>query len=453
MLQHFIDHVCQQHLFPTGQQVLLAVSGGVDSVVLAHLMHSAGFPFAIAHCNFHLRPGDCDRDELFVRQLSLRYDVPFHVVSFNTLDHAHQHHQSVEEAARQLRYDWFRQLCRNYGYPAILTAHHRDDSAETFFINLLRGTGLAGLHGILPRNELIARPLLPFSRAEIESYAAHHNLTHVEDTTNSSLLYRRNQVRHRLLPLLRTIQPSADTALQQTIQNLQSVERLYLALLEPIRQRLVSLQSDGSFRVSLDFDSLSDLFQSPAPPVIISQLLFELLRPFGFNASTVSDILQCSSSGRRFFSATHQAILDRGSLFVMPLDAHSTTSFPALYIKHLTAEECCIDYRKLEPNQALFDADSVVLPLALRHWKQGDRFQPLGMAYGTQLLSDFFSDHKYSIPEKHRQLLLVDANDHILWIVGRRTAHPFRVKNDSKNLLLVSVGGENDSDGANVEGT
>ena len=439
MLQQFISHISRQHLFPTGQQVLLAVSGGIDSVVLAHLMHSAAFPFAIAHCNFNLRPGDCDRDEQFVRSLASQYSVPFHFIRFDTLAHARSHGQSIEEAARTLRYDWFASLCRQQGYPAVLTAHHRDDSVETFFINLLRGTGLSGLHGILPIQGLVVRPLLPFSRSDIESYARIHSLAHVEDSTNSSLLYRRNQVRHQVLPLLRQLQPSADTALADTIAHLQSVEQLYHALLQPLRRHLVAVHPDGTIHISLQFSQLPQLGHLDSQPLRF-QLLFELLRPYGFNASTVTDILACSASGRRFLSATHHAVLDRSVLIISPIQPSQLDSYPSLAIEHLDNPALAPDPRQLPANQALFDADTLTLPLALRHWRQGDRFQPFGMQHGTQLLSDFFSDHKYSLLDKQSQLLLVDSSDRILWIVGRRTSHHFRVTPSSRRLILVTVG-------------
>lgn len=438
MLQRFISYVTQQHLFPTGQQVLLAVSGGVDSVVLAHLMHSAGYPFAIAHCNFNLRPGDCDRDEAFVRRLARRYRVPFHLAKFDTTAHARSHGQSIEEAARQLRYDWFDTLCREHGYPVVLTAHHRDDAAETFFINLLRGTGLSGLHGILPVQGNVVRPLLPFGRDDIEAYARSHRLRHVEDATNASLLYRRNQIRHQVLPLLRQLQPSADTAIATTIAHLQSVEQLYSAFLEPLRRQLVTPGPGGSYSVSLRFDMLEPL-PSADTATLRRQLLFELLRPFGFKADSVDALLACTQPGRRFLSATHQAILDRGQLLISPISGADSETLPDIVLQLFDAAACPVDYRHLPPNQALFDADTLRQPLSLRHWQAGDRFQPLGMGKGSQLVSDFFTDHKYSLPEKQRQLLLVDAADRILWIVGRRTAHPFRVTSSSNILLLVTI--------------
>ena len=399
-------------------------------------MHAAGFPYAIAHCNFHLRPGDCDRDEAFVRSLSRNYGVAIHVSKFQTTEYALQQGLGTEDAARRLRYDWFARLCGEHGYPALLTAHHRDDSNETFFLNLLRGTGLTGLHGILPVNGLVVRPLLPFSRAEIEEYALSQGLSHVEDVTNASLLYRRNQVRHRLLPLLRELQPTADSSIARTVDNLQSVERLYMALLQPIRQQLLTVLPDDIMRLSLDFSSVIPGDQSG---FIGTQLLFELLRPYGFNAAAAASILAADTSGRTFQSPSHMAVLDRGFLLISPLQSKEQEPLPGLQIQHLSATQPFPNPRTLPSDQMLLDADTIVLPLALRHWREGDRFHPLGMPGCSQLLSDYFSDHKYSLLDKRCQLLLVDADDRILWIVGHRTAHHCRVTSDSQRILLVTI--------------
>ena len=437
MLQRFSAHIRQQHLFPTGQQVLLAVSGGIDSVVLAHLMYSAGFPFAIAHCNFNLRPGDCLRDENFVRQLAVHYGAPFHLACFDTLQYASQHKLCVEDAARQLRYDFFEQLRCEHGYAAILTAHHRDDSTETFFLNLLRGTGLAGLHGILPVQGHVVRPLLPFGREEIEAYARGHCLDHVEDITNASLDYRRNQIRHQVMPLLRSLYPAADHALQQTILHLQSVEHLYGTLLASVRTQCLVTLPDGIVRLSLGSDALQSLSEPDR-----LQLLFELLRPYGFNAATVADILVTRQSGRVFLSATHRALLDHGVLLLTPIDSVfdvAAEPLPNISYRVEPHQPEGFDPRRLPAGTAVFDADTVTLPISLRHWQRADRFQPLGMEHGTQLLSDYFTDHKFSIRDKQRQLLLVDATGAILWIVGCRTDHPHRVTPGTRYLLTVVV--------------
>lgn len=435
MLQSFTAHIQQQHLFPTGQQVLLAVSGGIDSVVLTHLMHSARYPFAIAHCNFHLRPSDCDRDEAFVRKLASDYAVPFHVAHFDTRSHASSHHQSIEQAARQLRYDYFEQLLQQHHYAAILTAHHRDDSTETFFLNLLRGTGLAGLHGILPVQGHIVRPLLPFSRHDIEGYAAQHQLLHVEDSTNASLDYLRNQVRHQLMPLLRLLQPAADHTLQQTILHLQSTEQLYMALLESLKVQLLHSQPDGSLILDLSTPLPAPL-NHHSQPSIRQQLYFEILKPFGFNADTIANILTASQSGKTFQTPSHTAYLDRGRLILHP-NTTPTESLPSIHIETISPQG--FNPKQLPSTQAAFDADTVKLPLRLRHWRPGDRFQPLGMPHGTQLLSDYFSDHKYSQPDKQSQLILVDANDNILWIVHHRTSHPHRITSYTRQILLIEI--------------
>ena len=438
MLQKFIAHIQQQHLFPTGQQVLLAVSGGIDSVVLAHLMHAAGYPFAIAHCNFHLRPTECDRDESFVRQLAATYTVPIHVAQFDTRSHATVHHQSIEQAARQLRYDYFEQLRQQHAYAAILTAHHRDDSTETLFLNLLRGTGLAGLHGILPIQGHIVRPLLPFGRADIEAYAMQQHLAHVEDSTNASHDYLRNQIRHRLLPLLRELQPAADHTLQQTILHLQSTEQLYQTLLTPLLQQLTLVQPDGTIRIKLS-DSVLDPLSITGNPQLRLQLYYELLKPYGFNAHTVDDILSATQSGKIFHSPTHTAHLDRNQLILHPSTPTPLSTSPLPPITIHTSSPEAFNPKLLPANQAAFDADTITLPLRLRHWHMGDRFQPLGMSQGSQLLSDYFSDHKYSLPDKQTQLLLVDANDSILWIVGRRTSHPHRITSRTHLALIVEI--------------
>lgn len=432
MLKQFTAHIQQQHLLSQDQEVLLAISGGIDSVVLAHLMYSAGYRFAIAHCNFHLRPSDCDRDEHFVRQLAARYGVPFHVAHFNTMAEAERRGQGVEEAARFLRYNYFEQLIQQHEYASVFTAHHRDDVAETFFLNLMRGTGLAGLHGILPVQGHVVRPMLIFSREQITAYAQEHQLEHVEDVTNASLEYRRNQIRHLLMPLLRQLQPSVDETLQQTILHLQATEQLYQHLLQPYREQLIRHLDEGRIEVNL--------VGLPSDEGFRCQMLFEILKPFGFKADIVSDILSATQSGKIFVSTAYSALLDRQKLILTPLASTSLNDIDnvVLNVETIPREDFLLDLKHLPENMAVFDADKVAKPLTLRHWHEGDRFQPLGMKQGTQLLSDFFIDHKYTLWEKQEQLLLVDAHDQILWIVNRRTSHPSRVTPSTTTILQVS---------------
>ena len=250
MLQRFTEYIQQQHLLSHGQEVLLAVSGGRDSVAMVDLFRRAGYPFAIAHCNFHLRPGDCDRDQLFVRRLAERLGVEFHTVDFDTRTIAAATGESIEEAARRLRYEYFAHLLSPSTpcTPVLATAHHRDDSIETFFRNLFRGTGIAGLHGIRPNSELrikneeirIVRPMLCFSRAEIDRYVEENHLEYVEDYTNAELDARRNAIRLRLMPLLRELYPSVDDTMAANIERLHDTELIYKEYIEKLRSTLLT---------------------------------------------------------------------------------------------------------------------------------------------------------------------------------------------------------------------
>ena len=440
MLQAFIDHVTRQHLFPTGQEVLAAVSGGQDSTVLAHLMHLAGYPFAIAHCNFHLRGADSDRDEQFVRTLAETYGVTVHVAQFDTQAYARIHHEGIEEAARHLRYQWFADLCRQYGYPAVLVAHHADDVAETVLFNLIRGTGIAGLHGIRPVVSFdndscrIVRPLLPFTRADILRYHADNHLSFVADTTNLSTQYGRNYLRLQIMPELNAKYGNASQGILTTAQNLHGVEELYDYLLEPLRQRYLHAQLDGSHK--LDFAAL----RRDVPPYLQRQLLFEILRPYGFSGSQVDTILSLKTSGRTLSSATHYLLYHHGDLVIVPLailhpptvdaEVHFTVT-PVAVPRHLP-----LPY---DPTTVILDADTFRQPLQMRPWRAGDRFQPIGMTHGTKLISDYLTDLKLSLFDKQRQKLLVDADDQILWVVGRRIAHPCRITAATRRAVQVTI--------------
>lgn len=432
MLKRFIADIQSQYpQVNTSTPGLLAVSGGVDSMVLSLLMRQAGFPFAIAHCNFHLRPGDCDRDEQFVRQWADQCGVPCHVAQFDTLTYASLHHLSVEEAARNLRYAFFEEVRSSHNYAYIATAHHFNDAEETFFINLLRGTGLAGLRGIPSVNGNIIRPLLRFSREEISAYALQQGLEHVEDSTNAELTFLRNQVRHRLLPLLREMNPAVDGVLRQNMEHLSDAYQIFASVVEQARQRLMT-EEQG--RVSL---SISDLLQlSP-----LRTWLFELLRPYGFSASVVNNLevhLQ-GQSGKRFFSPTHQLLKDRDSLIITPLsNAVAEEAEPTLRIEEIPLSEALAEKSALGLSHIVVDADRLTLPLHLRHWREGDRFYPFGMEH-SQLMSDYFSDHKFSCIAKEQVWLLEDADSRIVWLVGHRADNRFRLTPSTSQLLKITL--------------
>ncbi len=443
MITQFLNYISQHSLFCQNQKGLLAISGGIDSVVMAHLFHTARIPFGIAHCNFHLRPGDCDRDEAFVRSLASTYGVPIHVRQCDTTAYAQQHGLSIEEAARDLRYAFFEQLRHDHGYHYIATAHHRDDSVETFFLNLLRGTGLAGLHGILPRNGYVVRPMLPFTRADIEHYAAQHGLLHVEDTTNSSLVYRRNQIRHQLLPLLRQISSSADDAVSQTIAHLADAETLYRRAVEQERDRVLHKDQDQAV---IPLQALSTLHPQRT-------LLFELLHPYGFTATVVDNLIALQSSphyGQHFFSATHQILRTSSHLLITPLPTGEADAAPIviptvgevpslpLNLRFSVEAKAPATPLRVPPTELLLDYSKVHFPLTLRRWHHADRIAPFGMQ-GTQSVSDIFTHRHYTPQQKADAWLLVDAHGRILWVVGLRASRHGAVTPYTTHILRVTL--------------
>ena len=440
MLALFRQYIDGQHLFSTEQEVLLAVSGGRDSVAMADLMHRAGYRFAVAHCNFHLRPADCDRDQQFVCQLAQQYHVPFFTVDFDTKAYASANGYSIEEAARLLRYEWFARLCREHGYACVATAHHRDDSIETFFLNLFRGTGIAGLHGIRPLSELrinneelrIVRPLLCFSRADVDRYIAERGLAYVEDSTNAMLDARRNQLRHRLMPLLRELYPSVDATMQANIDRLADTEQVYRDHIAELRRRVVHpwpamLPTTRFDIVAISVDDI--LCLSPR-----CTLLYELLQPYGFNAAACDDILQSAErgqGGRMFLSPMHVAELHRGQLLVAPQCEPSVPKIDA-------SEVDMVDFQSLGSASIVVDADRVRQPMRLRLWRDGDRFHPFGMQ-GSRLVSDFVKDCGLPLIERRGLWLLVDAADRPVWLVGLRADNSFRVTTSTASVLRLTI--------------
>lgn len=448
MLGRFLDYIAEQHLFPTGQEVLLAVSGGRDSVAMAELFHRAGIPFAIAHCNFHLRSlsstsrsslPDCDRDQRFVQALAKAYGVPFHTADFDTHAYASLHRQSIEEAARELRYSFFATLCVQRGYVCVATAHHRDDAVETFFLNLFRGTGIAGLHGISPFSELhmpagtvrVVHPMLPFSRNEINMFVARHSLAYVDDYTNELADVRRNQLRLKLLPTLRTSFPDLDTVMTSNMARFSEAGILYAERVEEWRSALVhQVESkvpglEGCIH-SIDVDRLMSL----APRRTI---LYEILHPYGFNIATVDEILSGRTrSGAMFFSSSHEASLQGSRLLLAPKDM----PMPQL---RLTIAPCVSpNVQALPSTEILVDADLLHQPLVLRPWAEGDRFSPFGMK-GFKLVSDFLKEQRVSRIERRYVNLLVDADGQVVWVVGFRADNRFRLTESTRQAFRVIV--------------
>lgn len=444
MLQKFKTFIRQNQLFQPENQVLVAVSGGVDSVVMCELMRLAGYHYSIAHCNFSLRGKESDADEAFVKQLALAMDVPIHVKSFSTLEYAKEKGLSVQMAARELRFQWFDELMDSFGYKCVANAHHLDDQAETFFINLLRGTGLSGLHGILPKQGRVIRPMLFTTRDEILEFAFVNGLQWREDSSNRSTKYLRNRLRHELMPVLKNIDPSFSRNLGNTVRILRETEAIY-------RQKIDEGKADLIETNTNDVRILISWLEEFTP---METWLFELLRPYNFSFRVVEEIVESMSipiSGKIFFSPTHRLIRDREYLIIESFEQlESKTDEPILaFDPLLTVQpqlpvpvsfrvERNIDFVIPEgPHIACFDYDKLQYPLQMRHWQAGDIFHPFG-SKGRKKLSDYFVDNKLSIDEKERLYLLTSGAD-IIWITGMRSDHRYRLTRSTKKVLVAEL--------------
>lgn len=439
MLNRFKKFISDKNLFTPEHRLLLAVSGGVDSVVLAYLCYKAGFNFSIAHCNFGLRGEESEGDEKFVEQLADKFNVQFHTKHFDTQAFADTHNISVQMAARQLRYEWFEEIRKTNKYDRVVIAHHKDDEIETLFINIIRGTGISGLHGIPLQRDNIVRPLLFATRADIENYAKNNKLLFREDSSNSSDKYIRNKLRHKVIPVLKEINPNLEAAISRDIEHFQQVEKIYK---EAIGRKLAKLIVKRKNGIEADVRKLLRL--NPAPVY-----LYELLSPYGFNDTVCNDVLKAmldDRTGRRFFSATHRLVKDRLRLII----TSNAVSGEEEYLirsgmKKLTeplsltvSKSKAVSYSIPRSTRvASLDFDKLKFPLTIRKWRKGDAFRPLGMKHKKKL-SDFFIDNKFSLIDKEHTWLLTSGTD-IVWVIGYRLDDRFKVTDKTKNVYVISV--------------
>ncbi|MBN8696641.1 MAG: tRNA lysidine(34) synthetase TilS [Bacteroidetes bacterium] len=441
MLQQFTDHIKKEFSFKKNETILLAISGGLDSVVMCDLFHQAGLQFAIAHCNFQLRGEESDEDENFVEALAEKYDVAFHSVSFDTAAYAKKKKMSIQEAARGLRYSWFEELRAQYNYSAIAVAHHRDDSVETFFINLLRGTGIRGLHGILPQQGNIIRPLLFTGRKELEAYSKKRKLKFREDSSNESDKYLRNRIRHHLIPMLEELRPGAAQQIDLTMEHLRSVEAIYLDAIEQ-KRRSVMEKENGLIKFSI---------KKIKKFVPVHVYLFEFLSPFGFNMETVREIESAldSISGKQFVTKTHRLIKDRDFLLLEEIKKEQKTGLlkvkagqkKLIFADHEILMRTILKDKKfkllLSKNIAQLDHAKLKFPLVCRTWQKGDVFLPIGMK-GKKKLSDFLTDQKLSVIEKENSFVLLSGKD-IVWVVGYRIDERYKVTDFTRKIFFAEL--------------
>lgn len=420
-----------------GDRILLAVSGGIDSMVLLHMYAAAGYKPAIVHCNFHLRGEESDGDENFVKSISRDMGLDFYHQGFDTEQSAVESGISIQMAARNLRYQWFEEIRKRHGYNFIATAHNQDDVIETFFINLSRGTGIRGLTGIPVRSGKIIRPLLFASRESIIKYAAIHDIRYREDSSNISDKYLRNRLRHQLIPMLEKENPSFRKALLDTMQKLAETEKLYDQGLHQLKARLVSKEGD---RIRIDIRGLS-AFEAK------KSILFEILSEYHFLSQTMEDIIQSLTgpSGKQFFSATHRLVKDREDLILTPLTDKDERRFyleteAGRISEPVALEWMVVDHTKTfripeDPGIACIDLDNLSFPLVLRQWLPGDYFQPLGMN-GIKKISDFLIDTKVSLPDKDQTWVLTSENK-IAWVVGHRIDERFKIRQETRQVLMM----------------
>lgn len=439
MKERFLKYVESKYLFRKSDKILIAVSGGLDSVVLLDLLFKTGFNISIAHCNFQLRGNESDLDEEFVRELSVKYKLKFFVRICDAKEFAKTNKLSIQESARELRYEWFEQIVLENEFDKIAVAHHFDDNLETFFINFSRGSGLSGLKGIPVKNENIVRPLMFASRKEIEKYANENKLEFREDSSNSSDKYLRNNLRHNLLPGFVEIMGGSNETLRKSMDYLAEDELLFEQLIQQKRQEIIK---DGDGFQSLEKSKLLSL--SP-----LKTWVYYLLKPFGFSRAVTDDIsasLQENNSGKAFFSSSHRLISDREELIIstreinikvqeFTFDQNVSELQSPLHFeisKFLKSDNFKIENDK---KTAWFDFDKLEFPLTIRKWRTADRFKPFGMK-GSKLLSDLFIDEKLSLLEKENIWLLVSGNE-IIWVIGLRSSDRFKITSKTETIYSI----------------
>lgn len=434
MKQKLENHLSQNLQFLNGKKLLLATSGGLDSMVMADLFHKLNYEIAIAHCNFQLREMESFEDQNFVQEYANTNSTPLFLTQFDTKAFAEDYKLSTQIAARELRYNWFYELLETENYDYILTAHHADDNLETFLINLSRGTGLEGLTGIPEKNENIIRPLLLFSRQEIENYAKENNIKWREDSSNASDKYLRNKIRHHLVPILKALNPNFITSFQKTQTYLQEAQDMVEDASIIVYQQVAKQEGDD-----IHFD-LNQLRKLPN----YKSYLYQWLHEFGFSAwEDIYDLVE-SQSGKQVFSLEFRLIKDRNSLILSPINLIEKEEFLIEENQKevkipLNLSFCKLTDISLVSNTTIFVAtDKLQFPLVLRHWNEGDVFQPFGMGGKSKKVSKLFKDEKLSLIDKENAWLLC-SNNEIVWVIGIRQDERFRIENKAENILKIQL--------------
>jgi tRNA(Ile)-lysidine synthase len=438
MKNDLLKFISEKQLISKQDKILLAVSGGIDSMVMLHLFIQAEIPVGIAHCNFQLRGEDSNGDEKFVLDFARKHKLEIHTIRFNTKEYAHGNSLSTQMAARELRYNWFEQIRNEYGYTYIATAHHSDDVVETFLLNLLRKTGISGLHGIRAKSGFIIRPMLFASKKEIVEYAQKQNIAYREDITNADDHYKRNYIRHHIVSDFQQLESNFNTVLLKSIDIISKQETLYKEYVLNSINSIVKENSEGFF---IEIEHLKKL----SYPDIH---LFELLYPLGFNEVQIQDLLTCldSTEEKMFCSPLFELIKTRTTIEWCSVQSKEYETIIINNIDEFAKSgisiTICENYSDFvfenNPFIAYLDMEKLSFPMEIRHWRAGDYFYPFG-GKGKKKLSDFFSDLKLNSFEKQNIKLLCNANGDIVWIIGLRSDNRYKVIKSTQNILICCL--------------
>jgi len=441
------EHINAKFSFLYDKNLLIAISGGIDSVVLTHLLHKLKFTVSLAHCNFMLRGKESNEDEEFVKELGEKLEIQTHTIKFETEAYAEEKGISTQMAARDLRYGWFQKIAKENNIDYIITGHQKDDVLETFFINLTRGTGLDGLTGIPEIQGNIVRPFMIFSRNDILIYAAKKKILWREDRTNSSIRYVRNKIRHKIVPVLKELNPNLLETFYNTLENLKGSQQIVKDRIQNVKEKMTKIHKN-----ELHF-SIDELKKLSNPKIY----LFEILKEYGFTEwNDVADLLECQS-GKQVFSKTHRLLKDREVLILSEILQQEeierfeifentteinvpialkfetiTIPFDTKNHQHKVLEELIFD----DKNTISIDFDNLEFPLILRKRQKGDFFFPIGLN-GKKKVSKFFKDEKLSLIDKENAWLLCSKND-IVWVVGMRLDNRFKVTKTTSKILKIS---------------
>ncbi|SFC19871.1 tRNA(Ile)-lysidine synthase [Parapedobacter composti] len=435
--ERFIQYVHEQALCQPHERILVAVSGGKDSVLLAHLFAEAGYAIGLAHCNFRLRGEAADADELLVAELAERLGVPFHVTAFDTEGHAREHGISIQMAARELRYAWFEQVRAAQGYDHIAVAHHQSDHAETLLLNLVRGTGIWGLRGIQPRRDHIIRPLLFLRAEEIQAHVHRLGVIYRDDASNFSTKYARNKIRLEVIPRLRELNPELERTMAANMARFADACTVLHGYVEGLRSSLFEVRHN-EWHISIA--GLMALHPLPF-------LLYELFRPYGFTEAVMADVARTlpGTPGKWFASPAYELHIDRGKLVLrrtaVPAPGAAIITEPGKEVYwggHRFAVNVTTDTAiRREPHAVQLDADKVVFPICIRTWQEGDAFYPLGMG-GRKKLSDLLVSLKIPAYRKAAVPIVVNGNDDILWVAPYRMDERYKITGKTKKVVTLA---------------